>query len=382
MRRTPFVYAAFVLAALTASAVLVRSCASGPYRRAIAQLHKSEQEFQRARTVFLMGSGDPAPALLECALDSRSPGMVRGRALRVLSELSRQQPLRDQVRPLVRLVNGSDRNTVLEVLRTLEAAQCQGGMDTVAALMRETDDDSVFQGCFRALRSAMTPVISHADSAISAGNDSIVRLCLAQGETLVGGKGPLFRKVGAYLQHKDDTATAVNLELRASPLGPLWAVGPFPNNSLNAFVQDFGPESAGFSRDDTWQTGRGERVGWVRLSHTNRDGFYDFNSVYSGPCCRLCYVSATLDVPSERDALVLLSHGEPARAWLNDSLMYSSLYYGASFGDDFCVRARLREGPNRLLVKAVQDLSGWILMVRVTDLYGESMPDVRVVAEP
>jgi hypothetical protein len=255
-------------------------------------------------------------------------------------------------------------------------------MDTVSALMRTTTDDSVFQGCYRALRSAMQALIVRADSAAMSGSDSSVQACLRLAEPLVGGEAPLYLRLARYYQSKGDSAMARELAGRAGIATPFWVAGPFPNRSVDAVSTDFGPEGKPFSQTETWVVADGRPAGWVPLRYTDPSGFYDFHNVYGGPCCGVCYLFAYVRAPAERDALLLLGHNEPARAWLNDSLIYTSRYYGSPAGDDFCVKVHLRAGVNRLFIKSVQDLVGWRLMVRLADVRGEAMPDVRIGLEP
>jgi hypothetical protein len=378
VKRAYLVYGFFLLAALAAAVAMVRVLGRSEYDRALAKLGRSERLYSEARSELVMGTGDPLAQLTAYAVAPRRSERARIHALRILQELARMRPLPDQGAELAPLLNGASAALQLATLGALREMQSRQAAPAVAALFRSAQDSALRRESYAALRAAAAAVETRLDAAVRQADSAAIDSCVAICPDLVGGKVNLYRRLAGYYRGRGDSAQAAAYAARVGIVDTCWVVGPFDNTGVDLLERPLAPESRPFGERDTFIIDK-ETVGrWFRVSRLDEEGFVRFNNLFSKRCCSIAYLFTYLHVPSEREALLLLSYAEPTRVWLNDTLVHSQRVYRGWHGDDDAVRVHLKAGINRLLIKSVQDLNYWAVMCRVTDMYGERMQDVRV----
>ncbi len=178
------------------------------------------------------------------------------------------------------------------------------------------------------------------------------------------------------------------LQPRYRPLpGTLWAaIGPFPTpwdvkwplDLVKTGLETVHPPEQGIDLDARYPGTGGKRVGWGTVK-TRRGAFSEagINFTFRGGKARtgVFYGATVIDAPEERDAHILIGLDWWGRAWLNGSELVADRDPDAAAADGAAFNgwaprpalARLRRGPNQLLVKCHRGSNACWFTCYVTD---------------
>jgi len=149
-----------------------------------------------------------------------------------------------------------------------------------------------------------------------------------------------------------------------------WLLGPLPNPDNRAFDQAFIDEtSLAPLRLETVRVDN-RLLSWREIRIADPQGVVDLTQFFRQTEWVACYAYTEFVVDSDMDAELRIGSDDSVKVWLNGQLVHQ---FGGMRGltvDQDRVRARLRKGVNRLLLKVTQSGGGWEFCVRLVDLQG------------
>ena len=155
-------------------------------------------------------------------------------------------------------------------------------------------------------------------------------------------------------------------------------IGPFPGNTSEGLEKEFPPEK----RIDTQASydGIGEkRVSWQPFpAHAiGPDGFFDLNIAVGPVENATAYASASVSVPRESKARLLLGSDDGVKVWHNGKLIHThKVHRGSEPGQDK-IDLDLQEGKNSFLLKVCNDDGGWGFHFEIDDGAGKPVPELQ-----
>jgi type 1 glutamine amidotransferase len=164
-----------------------------------------------------------------------------------------------------------------------------------------------------------------------------------------------------------------DLPVNAPPgfIGKWQVAGPVPDPKKELFDQAVGPESgvdlkAGFKVGDT-------SFAW-KEAFANDDGIVDLNEALGRRDNVAGYMFAEVTLPAETDAELRLGSDDGFVLWLNgERLGGQNVSRGISPGSDV-FKARLKAGPNHLLMKVLQGGGDWSGSLQLVGTDGKPLP--------
>jgi cellulose synthase operon protein C len=152
-------------------------------------------------------------------------------------------------------------------------------------------------------------------------------------------------------------------------------IGAFDNDQGKGFFTPFPPETGqGY---DAPVPGMLVPVRFRPVSVGGSDGKLRLGSLVWPNEQSAAYLVTYVHSPADQPALLQLSTGSPARAWLNDALVLSEETVDRGDYDNLRARVSLRAGWNRLLIKSANKRQYWVLGARLTGLDGTSLPSLK-----
>jgi len=149
-----------------------------------------------------------------------------------------------------------------------------------------------------------------------------------------------------------------------------WLLGPLPNPDNRAFDQAFIDEtSLAPLRLETVRVDN-RLLSWREIRIADPQGVVDLTQFFRQTEWVACYAYTEFVVDSDMDAELRIGSDDSVKVWLNGQLVHQ---FGGMRGltvDQDRVRARLRKGVNRLLLKVTQSGGGWEFCVRLVALQG------------
>lgn len=167
-------------------------------------------------------------------------------------------------------------------------------------------------------------------------------------------------------------------DVRLTKAGPWWVIGPFPGNRAESHDRPFPPEQE--LRWEARYEGKGGRlIAWhpFPASARHENGYHDLNLALGFQENAVAYLYGVCSVPRETPARLLIGSDDSIKVWLNGDLVHDhNLHRGAAPAQDQ-VAVRLQPGPNRFLLKVVNDDGWWGFFFDVDDGEGHPLPDLR-----
>jgi len=109
----------------------------------------------------------------------------------------------------------------------------------------------------------------------------------------------------------------------------------------------------------------------------------DINNLFAARYSGATYFVTFVRVPTERDALFVLSTPDGSRLFVNDSLVFDNRVFGGDGPERDIAPITLRAGCNTLMIKNVQDHGGeWWQLCRLVDRNGKAMADAQFSTTP
>jgi hypothetical protein len=197
-----------------------------------------------------------------------------------------------------------------------------------------------------------------------------------------------FTEALAHVRDEDQTKTiaselkklGVNVDLpRHFGFITRWhVIGPFENTERAGFDTVFPPEQE--IRLNASYDGKGAKVSWQPFESADEYGKLDFNKPLGMQKEVTAYAVATFHSNEERSAEVRLGSKNAWKVWLNGELLFGrDEYHRGQQMDQYKLPARLKKGPNIILVKACQNEQKedwtveWEFQLRVCDSAGTAI---------
>lgn len=170
----------------------------------------------------------------------------------------------------------------------------------------------------------------------------------------------------------------VNLPTHFGFLVGWQVIGPFDNTDREGFRSVFAPEK----KIDLTATYEGPfgKVNWQAYRSTDRLGKVDLNAALGNRKKVTGYAWTEFDSPLEQDVEIRWSSRNATKVWLNGSLLAEhEVYHSGGAFDQYRVEAKLKRGPNEILVKVCQNeqtqpwTNTWEIQLRVCDNNGTAV---------
>lgn len=191
------------------------------------------------------------------------------------------------------------------------------------------------------------------------------------------------------LQKEDVTVTIPLEDVFLPSINLWWVIGPFDHPWQDKEDLPLPPEKE-IDLKATYDGKGGEKIQWKRVQNkpsagdnptaeyiVNFDKVFDKNSsdaaVYG-----LTYVEA----PEDMDVVFVFKSDDGVAAWLNGTKIHLNLAARSWWGGEDRVPATLKKGRNTLLVKVLQGAGDWGMSVKIVDLKGNPLPQLRITTEP
>ena len=153
-------------------------------------------------------------------------------------------------------------------------------------------------------------------------------------------------------------------------------IGPFDAPDMTALPVAFPPEKE-IILDKTYPGKGGLTVGW-KIADADSNGVMQLPDLFQPNEQAVVYGLAYVYSPLACSTHILLGSDDGVRVWLNDALVHSNpTYRGVSIDQDK-VKAALKKGWNKVLVKVLQGAGGWGFCLRFADPEGT----LRSAVEP
>jgi hypothetical protein len=158
-------------------------------------------------------------------------------------------------------------------------------------------------------------------------------------------------------------------------------LGPFASDAqLSAHHQIFPPERSLDLRSE--YDGMNGKVRWREYHQSGPKASVDLKQVFQ-PSERVCaYALCFISSPVDQDAQLRLASNDAGKAWLGGKLVYDYPREGSALLDRDVVRVRLPKGTTPLLLKITNNLSNWGFILRVSDLQGQPLRNLKISLSP
>ena len=184
----------------------------------------------------------------------------------------------------------------------------------------------------------------------------------------------------AVAQHNDDWKTYYELNAQIPAIKTWQFCGSFENLNGGGLATEYDPEKTAVSQTDFNANSNGP-INWYTLEGRNKEA-YQYYSNHAEYGSSVNYAQTFIANPKERKVVIRLGSSALAKVWLNDVLIYENTNDGITDMDAYNVAVNLPEGNNRLLVKNADKTGIAYFIVRVTDLEGKALGDLKYEAKP
>ena len=156
-------------------------------------------------------------------------------------------------------------------------------------------------------------------------------------------------------------------------------IGPFDNKELKGFDAVYPPEKEVDLKAK--YPGKMGDVEWQHFSSDDDYGKIDIAKKTAPHKGAVTYATTTFVADRARDAELRLTTPNAWKLWLNGELIFArDEYHRGSMFDQYRVKAKLKSGPNRIVLKVCQNeqtedwAQAWIYQFRVCDSAGVAIP--------
>ncbi len=166
---------------------------------------------------------------------------------------------------------------------------------------------------------------------------------------------------------------------RIGYLGDWMVIGTFDNDQGKGFYEAYPPEQEiDFGKRYKGQSGE---IGWMRVMPIRHDRFLSFKNLLYPDNWSVAYLVTHVEAAEERDALLLVSTGNPTAVWVGGKQVYANDKLERFFYDTIRVPIRLAKGWNRILVKSAAENDSWLFAARLAAPDGTPLTTLRVAAD-
>ncbi len=159
-----------------------------------------------------------------------------------------------------------------------------------------------------------------------------------------------------------------------------WVVTPLPNGDGKGLERKDFPEEV-VELDKEHRVGE-RRFRWQQISEVTIDGRVNLVPFFRRGENVVTYAYTELESAGARDALFKMGSDDGIACWLNGERLHLN---NASRGlkiDEDVVKARLKEGKNKLLLKISQTDGAWEFAFRITDPEGKPIDPTSLAGKP
>ncbi len=179
----------------------------------------------------------------------------------------------------------------------------------------------------------------------------------------------------ALAQHHDDWETYYELNSEIPAIKTWQFCGSFENLNGGGLATEYGPEKIAISQTDFNANSNGF-VNWYTLKEHKKEA-YQYYSNHSEYGSGVNYAQTFFSNPQARKAVIRFGSSAFTKVWLNDILIYENTNDGITDLDAYNVEVNLPQGNNRLLVKNADKSGIAYFIVRITDLEGKALNDLK-----
>lgn len=224
-------------------------------------------------------------------------------------------------------------------------------------------------------REAVARLISKATKAKEA-NDAAAEKSLLK-EALSGATDD--DQVQAVTKPLREMGEKIDLQKHFGFLAEWDLIGPFDNSELKGFDTVYPPEKEVDLK--TKYPGKMGEVEWQHFSSDDDYGKMDIAKKTAPHKGAVTYAATTFVADRTRDAEFRLMTPNAWKLWLNGELIFArEEYHRGSMFDQYRVKAKLKSGPNKILLKVCQNeqkeewAQDWVYQFRVCDSAGVAIP--------
>ncbi len=390
-----YIYVISLAVLLVAGFVFLGVLQMSNTRSALGKLGRGEREFQEARHELLLGSNNPVPELLEYIQNPQEGTRGRLHALEILRDLSSHYSIEEGPQALQNILKQDVpelTNAVLEAYGRFGDAEHAGAISNI---LSTTEDSLQRTRAFEALSAITHPVADGAERnrygktlsgrlrrAIDRRDTAAVGSLAAVLDSLPVGKGYLFTVLSDHYRVKGQFAKASGFRRRMGTINKWWVTGGWPNHKMAAFQKRLPPEVRPFSPTDSFVIKDGVKAGWFPVRRSESDGTIRIRHLFAQQLYSVAYFFTYIHAEEDRRAFLFLGSDDGVRVWCNDSLVHSNKTFRPVKPDQDLAAINLKKGVNTLLVKVLQDVGGWGLNCRLTDVHGDAIPGCMASLSP
>ncbi len=154
-----------------------------------------------------------------------------------------------------------------------------------------------------------------------------------------------------------------------------WLVGPMDNGNRKGLETKYFPEDVIDLVNE--QRIEARRFRWQEYKDVSLDGVIDLVPVFRRSDDRVAYAYTELESPAAREVLFKMGSDDGIACWLNGERIHLN---NASRGlkvDEDSVKAKLKAGKNKVLLKISNSGGTWAFVFRVTELDGKPVDGSR-----
>ena len=180
----------------------------------------------------------------------------------------------------------------------------------------------------------------------------------------------------SYANSEKFTDLEKEYKLLGAPLEELWYVtGPLPQREFSGFLHEYPPEKD-INISASYQVGEKEFV-WKAAKDGAYDGYVNLKSIFQPSAWAVAYGLIYISSPDERKVQIRLGSDETCKLWLNDDLIWQHFIKQDARIDRDLVTVVLHPGMNKLLLKVTNTDLEWGYYLRITDLEGNGITDIK-----
>ncbi len=182
---------------------------------------------------------------------------------------------------------------------------------------------------------------------------------------------PTSKRAGAALKKLRDWGVDIDTAKEAGFITHWWVVGPFPSPDKKMF------EGKAFPEDkvdlDAKGKHKGKEYAWKKVHISDPSGEMNLRKKVAEADNVAAYAYAEVTSPKDRDVLFKIGSDDDVVCWLNGEKIHANKVSRGLQVDQDVVKAKLKKGVNRILMKVLNGGSHWQMCLRITDPQGKPL---------
>lgn len=166
-------------------------------------------------------------------------------------------------------------------------------------------------------------------------------------------------------------------------------VGPFDNKAMKGFNVAYPPEEElAFDKEYTGMAGADGvplTVKWTDLATDDEMGLFDVNKLFEKHMGATVYAATEFESTLPQSVEFRIGTSNAWKLWVNGELLFAREEYHRGMSlDQYLVRGKLKQGPNSLVLKLLQNeqtedwAQDWSFQLRVCDYSGRAILPTRL----